>query len=128
MITSSRGMVQVMGATYRIVRTGSSYEVVCVLDDRVIGAFRYAAELEVTRGDAPEQVLLIARAALREARLAWSPPRERRTPLGALSTRWLSNLQDLLFAWLEPLVEAPRAIRSSASSPLAVTVGLRRPR
>jgi hypothetical protein len=94
MITNSRGMVQVLGATYRIVQKGSSYEVVRVLDDRVVGAFRHATELEVIGGEAPEQLLLIARAALRAARLAWSPPRKRRLSLGQLLARW----RDILFA------------------------------
>ena len=40
MSSSSRGMIQVLGATYRIVRTGSAYEVVRVLDDRVAAAKR----------------------------------------------------------------------------------------
>jgi hypothetical protein len=121
-------MLQVLGATYRIVQRGSSYEIVRVLDDRVVGAFRHATELEVIGDEAPEQLLVIARAALRAARLEWSPPRKRRQTLGAVPARWLSSLQDRLFAWFESLVVVPRAIRTSASSPFAATVGLRRHR
>jgi hypothetical protein len=113
-MSSSRGMVQVLGATYRIVRTGPAYEVVRVLDDRVLGAFRHAPELEVISGEAPEQLLVIARTALRTARLLWSPPRRRRPWLDGVWGRLRSAWQDLLCSWLEPLVLAPRAIRTSA--------------
>jgi hypothetical protein len=114
MISSSRGMVQVLGATYRIVRKGSAYEVVRVLDDSVVGVFRHAPELEVISGEAPEQLLVIARAALRGARLLWSPPRKRRVWLDGVWVFWRSVWQDMASAWLEPLALAPRAIRTSA--------------
>jgi hypothetical protein len=126
MVTISRGMVHVLGETYRIVHRGSWYEVVRVLDDRVVGAFRLARGLEVISGEAPEQLLLIARAALRGARLLWSSPRTQRFTLNAVVARLLAVLQEMVVAWLEPLVPAPRAIRTRAASPSGASGRMRR--
>jgi hypothetical protein len=67
-----KGMIQVMGTTYRIVRVASgSYEVVRVLDDEVVGGFSCRTNLEVE----PKKVdattmLLIARTAVRAAKIS----------------------------------------------------------
>jgi len=68
-----RGMVQVGGTTYRIVRLQPKlYEVVRVLDDAMIGMFQVGRELEVMpKAIDSDSMYQIARAAIREAKTSW---------------------------------------------------------
>jgi hypothetical protein len=68
-----KGMVQVHGSTYRIVRLSpSTYEVIRVLDDTSVGTFRCATPLEIM-ATAVEPALLrqIARTAIQGAKTSW---------------------------------------------------------
>ena len=68
-----KGMIQVAGATYRIVRVEAHrYEVVRILDDTRVGSFFLGSRLEVTAGalGAPE-VRDIAQVAIRNAKTSW---------------------------------------------------------
>ena len=78
--TSIRGMVQVAGVTYRIVRVRArEYEVVRVLDDTRIGTFSLAtAPAFSAEENALDIVKSVARAALQGARTSWVPRRENR--------------------------------------------------
>ena len=75
MKTSVRGMVQVAGVTYRIVRLrAGEYDVVRVLDDSRIGMFSLGnAPAFSAEGSALEVVKSVARAALQGARTSWVP-------------------------------------------------------
>ena len=68
-----KGMVQVGGSTYRIVRLSASlYEVVRVLDDTCVGGFRCAPELAVEATTIDADLLReIARTAIRGAKTSW---------------------------------------------------------
>jgi hypothetical protein len=68
-----KGMVQVGGATYRIVRVSPAhYEVVRVLDDTCVGSFRCAPQLEVEpRAFDAAQLREIARTAIKGAKTSW---------------------------------------------------------
>ena len=70
---SVKGMVQVDGSTYRIVRTAyAHYDVVRVLDDKTVGAFRSAPRVEVTTADIDAKLLReIARTAIQGAKTSW---------------------------------------------------------
>jgi hypothetical protein len=66
-----KGMVQVGGTTYRIVRLERGhYEVVRILDDASLGTFRARPAVTVTSGD-EELVLLVARAAIQTGKTSW---------------------------------------------------------
>ncbi len=68
-----KGMVQVAGATYRIVRLGSGqYQVVRILDDKVVGTFRSFPRVELLSSEIDEAMLIeIARAAVQGAKTSW---------------------------------------------------------
>lgn len=68
-----KGMVQVSGATYRIVRLGSGeYEVVRLLDDARVGTFRSFPRVEVLTSQIDANLMrLIARAAVQGAKTSW---------------------------------------------------------
>jgi hypothetical protein len=68
-----KGMVQVMGKTYRIVRTMPTlYDVISIVDDALVGSFRCGPVLEVVPSSVDADSLrLIARAAIREAKTSW---------------------------------------------------------
>ena len=68
-----KGMVQVAGTTYRIVRLGSGqYQVVRILDDKVVGTFQSFPRVEVTSNQIDTNLLLeIARAAVQGAKTSW---------------------------------------------------------
>ncbi len=68
-----KGMVQVGGNTYRIVRVSTAnYEVVRVLDDARVGTFRCAPHVEVTAHSIGQDLLReIARTAIRGAKTSW---------------------------------------------------------
>lgn len=67
-----KGMVQVHGSTYRIMRlSSSSYEVIRVLDDTSVGTFR-SAPLEVSAvGIDPALLRQVARTAIQGAKTSW---------------------------------------------------------
>jgi hypothetical protein len=97
MVTSSNGMVQVSGATYRIVQRGRLHEVICVLDDLPVGTFRHRPTLRVVESRIPpERLLDIARQALRSARLAWAPDASERRPRLAVWTEAVAAWSRLL--------------------------------
>jgi hypothetical protein len=67
-----KGMVQVGGTTYRIVRLERGlYEVVRILDDASLGTFRARPSVQVTSGENEELVLLVARAAIQTGKTSW---------------------------------------------------------
>jgi hypothetical protein len=72
-----KGMVQVQGVTYRIVRVRQGgYEVFRLLDDAHVGSFALGAHAEAhCAGTASELIREIARAALQGGRTSWTPRR-----------------------------------------------------
>jgi hypothetical protein len=66
-------MVQVGGTTYRIVRVEHGhYNVVRILDDVCVGAFRCAPRVQITASSIDETVLrTIARAAIQWGKTSW---------------------------------------------------------
>ena len=76
-----KGMVQVAGTTYRIVRLGRGhYDVVRVLDDAPVGEFTSVPQVDVRAARIIEPALLreIARVAIQGAKTSWVGP----TPFG----------------------------------------------
>lgn len=68
-----KGMIQVAGTTYRIVRLRrGQYDVVRVLDDVVVGGFTSGPQIEL-RATAVEHTLMreIARVAIQGAKTSW---------------------------------------------------------
>jgi len=67
-----KGMVQVHGSTYRIMRVSpSTYEVIRVLDDTSVGTFR-STPLEVTASVIdPALLRQVARTAIQGAKTSW---------------------------------------------------------
>jgi hypothetical protein len=80
-----KGMVQVGGTTFRIVRLSAAhYEVVRVLDDTCVGTFRCAPEFEVEpRTIEAAQLREIARTAIKGAKTSW---------VGRLPANWGDQL------------------------------------
>jgi hypothetical protein len=69
---SVKGMVQVSGRTFRIVRiTRGHYEVIRILDDARIGAFRSTPTLSVCEGEHRDLVREIARCAIQGGKTSW---------------------------------------------------------
>lgn len=68
-----KGMVQVAGQTYRIVRQGQGqYDVVRILDDVKVGSFQSSPRVEVTSAEIEiEAMREIARAAIQGAKTSW---------------------------------------------------------
>jgi hypothetical protein len=68
-----KGMVQVAGTTYRIVRLSEGqYEVIRVLDDLCVGTFTKTPPLGVEAKGIDEGLMLtIARAAIQGAKTSW---------------------------------------------------------
>lgn len=68
-----KGMVQVGGTTFRIVRTGPRvYEVIRILDDQPVGSFGSAPLRIISTTIEPAMMLEIARAAVHGARTSWA--------------------------------------------------------
>jgi hypothetical protein len=67
------GMVQLDGATYRVVRLGAGhYDLIRILDDVSVGTFRVGPPLELNAsGVHPSLFRRIAWAAMRNARTSW---------------------------------------------------------
>jgi len=68
-----KGMVQVAGTTYRVVRVAQgSYEVVRILDDARVGSFRSTPRVEIVAQSIDAALMLeIARAAIQGAKTSW---------------------------------------------------------
>lgn len=70
-----KGMVQVSGVTYRIVRIERGmYDVVRILDDQRVGQFRTIPRVEVTAAAADgsaETIAEIAKAAVKWGKTSW---------------------------------------------------------
>jgi hypothetical protein len=72
-MTTIKGMVQVDGSTYRIVRVSqASYEVIRVLDDTCVGSFKSSPGIEVAPRSIDGRLLReIAFAAIKGAKTSW---------------------------------------------------------
>jgi hypothetical protein len=68
-----KGMVQVLGATYRVVRIGlGEYDVIRILDDTQVGRFRTLPVPTVTTTSLPEETMReVVRAAIHGAKTSW---------------------------------------------------------
>ena len=67
-----KGMVQVSGTTFRIVRlTRGHYEVVRILDDTKIGSFWCEPSLVVSEGPNSELLREVARCAIQGGKCTW---------------------------------------------------------
>ena len=68
-----KGMVQVSGVTYRIVRLKrGEYEVIRILDDARVGTFKNGPRVEMAaQAVAPELMREIVRAAIQGAKTSW---------------------------------------------------------
>lgn len=68
-----KGMVQVAGVTYRIVRIErGTYDVVRILDDQRVGQFRTIPRVEVTASSTADDTLAeIAKAAVKWGKTSW---------------------------------------------------------
>lgn len=68
-----KGMVQVSGVTYRIVRIERGmYDVVRILDDQRVGQFRTIPRVEVTAAvSSAESIAEIAKAAVKWGKTSW---------------------------------------------------------
>jgi hypothetical protein len=81
MSTTSKGMVQVSGTTYRIVRAGGVHQVFRLSDDGFVGSFAFSPALSLLECRIDAEILsAIARQALRSSRLDWRPPARRSHP------------------------------------------------
>jgi hypothetical protein len=94
-------MVQVSGTTYRIVERALFNEVFRITDNRRIGAFRHGPALEVMESEIPREALLVvARHALRNARLSWPPRSSRHLTLWFRSLRIAGSVLMTVFSAL----------------------------
>lgn len=68
-----KGMVQVLGTTYRVVRVElGSYEVVRILDESMVGSFSCAQTVEIQAlSVTPSLMRQIASAAVQKGRTSW---------------------------------------------------------
>jgi hypothetical protein len=68
-----KGMVQVAGVTYRLVRIERGmYDVIRILDDQRVGQFRTIPRVEVTAASAPDETMAeIAKAAVKWGKTSW---------------------------------------------------------
>jgi hypothetical protein len=72
MQTIVKGMVQVAGTTYRIVRTSRAhYEVVRILDDTRLGSFWSEPSLTVSEGPYSDLLREVARCAIQGGKTTW---------------------------------------------------------
>lgn len=106
---TSRGMIRVFGNTYRIVENAEFHEIVRVLDDRRVGAFRHCPTVEIVDSLIDHgQLRAVIREVLRSARVSQRKTHYR----GSLGQHWLrvsrhtpidhqlSMLKNLARAWL----------------------------
>jgi hypothetical protein len=67
-----KGMVQVGGSTYRVVRfERGHYKVVRILDDTPVGTFKIQPQYEATSGSDPKLLIQVARAAIQGGKTSW---------------------------------------------------------
>jgi hypothetical protein len=67
-----KGMVQVAGSTFRIVRVSrGQYEVVRILDDARVGSFCLEPTLKVSEGPSRELLREVARCAIQGGKTSW---------------------------------------------------------
>ena len=67
-----KGMVQVHGRTFRIVRVGRGhYEVVRILDDKCMGSFWSEPTLKIAENEHQELVREVARTAIQGGKTSW---------------------------------------------------------
>ena len=67
-----KGMVQVQGRTFRIVRVArGQYEVVRILDDKCMGSFWSEPAFRVADGEHQELVREVARTAIQGGKTSW---------------------------------------------------------
>ena len=67
-----KGMVQVAGSTFRIVRvTRGHYDVVRILDDARVGSFWLEPTLAVSEGPSRELLREVARCAIQGGKTTW---------------------------------------------------------
>ena len=72
MQTVVKGMVQVAGTTYRIVRVQrGQYDVVRILDDKRIGSFWCGSSFAVSDTDNSELLREVARSAIQGGKTTW---------------------------------------------------------
>ena len=69
---SVKGMVQVSGRTFRIVRVDRGhYEVIRILDDTCIGSFWSDPTFQVAEGEHQDLVREVARCAIQGGKTSW---------------------------------------------------------
>jgi len=67
-----KGMVQVQGRTFRIVRIARGhYEVVRILDDKCMGSFRADPTLKIAECEHEDLVREVARTAIQGGKTSW---------------------------------------------------------
>ena len=103
-----KGMVQLAGITYRIVRVASgSYTVVRISDDRDVGRFSLAPALSIEAIDIdPNELREVARLAIHTAKTSY---------VGFPRPQQLAGLQEVVQA-----VQAAQAARRPSSMPPAI--------
>ena len=118
---TSRGMIQVLGKTYRIVERAEFHEIVRVIDDSRVGAFRHRPTIEIIYSLIGEDHMMeVVREVLRSARV-WQRRTDdcesfrddlRRVPGRMTVVRQLKLLRDAARAWLDK-VRSRRALRAA---------------
>jgi hypothetical protein len=73
----TKGMIQVLGTTYRVVRLQvGRYQVVRIHDDVVVGAFACMKNLEIIAASVDAELMKqIASAAVQQGKTSWMGPR-----------------------------------------------------
>jgi hypothetical protein len=80
-----KGMVQVAGATYRIVKVAKGkYDVIRILDEERVGTFETFPRVKIDPVGVPEKLLMeIALTALKQAKISWQKMQAPRAPKSA---------------------------------------------
>ena len=122
-MSTSKGMVVVSGLTYRITERPRGYEVIRLIDDRVLGCFGGGADFDAACGVSPETLAAIARVALREGKLRWvQAVGPARSNVGVLFRHLVSEVTNALFAAIDRFgwalrPRAPVPVRAGALGP-----------
>jgi hypothetical protein len=73
-VSTSKGMVRVLGTTYRITEIAGTHEIVRLHDDAPVGSFRYGPMLTILESSIEPRLLAgVVRAALQGGKLRWRP-------------------------------------------------------